>query len=75
MQKKQLFNAGFVALALVASFLVLNGSKTPATQVKGSQTCCIKSVKCAEQSKPGTPAKTSLEHLSHQFISVPSVLY
>lgn len=75
MQKKQLFNAGFIALALVASFLVLNGSKSPATPVKGSQTCCIKSMKCTEQSKPGAPAKTSLEHLSHQFISIPSVLH
>lgn len=72
MQKKELFNIGIIALLLVASFLVLNGSNGSAVPVKASPTCCKKSVApCSEQARPDAPAETGLEHISHQFISLP----
>ncbi|HEV7781173.1 MAG TPA: hypothetical protein VGO58_07885 [Chitinophagaceae bacterium] len=73
MQKKQFFSVGIIALVLVASFLVLNGSATPE---KSKPTCCKKSVKqCLEQTSPVTPVKADLEQFSHQFISLPVFSY
>ena len=73
MQKKYLISFGFVAAVLITSLLVLN---TPA-QSKANTTCCKKEVKdCTPvEMKCDTPAETSLENLSHQFISFPASLY
>jgi hypothetical protein len=71
MQKKYLISFGFIAAVLITSLLVIN---TPAPQ-KENITCCKKEVKeCTpvEIKCDATPVETSLENLSHQFISLPA---
>ncbi|MDZ4806999.1 MAG: hypothetical protein SGI96_01875 [Bacteroidota bacterium] len=73
MQKKYLISFGFLAAVLITSLLVLN---TPAPP-KANTTCCKKAVKeCSPvEIKCEPPAETSLENLSHQFISLPASFY
>jgi len=70
MQKKYLISFGFLAAVLITSLLVLN---TPTPQ-KENTACCKKELKeCAPvEIKCEAPAETSLENLSHQFISLPA---
>ncbi|MCY7309227.1 MAG: hypothetical protein LH619_00485 [Chitinophagaceae bacterium] len=73
MQKKYLISFGFLAAVLITSLLLLN---TPAPP-KANTTCCKKAEKeCSpEEIKCEAPAETSLENLSHQFISLPASFY
>ena len=73
MQAKNWISVGFIAAILIASVLVLNAS-TP--KVEKAVTCCKKTSKeCPVDTKPEAPAKTGLENLSHQFISLPVFLH
>jgi hypothetical protein len=73
MQKKYLISFGFLAAVLIASLLVINSPAPP----KANTTCCKKEVKeCTPvEIKCDAPAETSLENLSHQFISLPASIY
>ena len=68
MQTKNWISLGLITAVLIASLLILNAS-TPKEQ---KATCCKKTTKeCSGDIKSEAPAGTTLENLSHQFISFP----
>jgi hypothetical protein len=72
MQTKKWISIGFIAAILIASLLMLNTSNTQ----KEKATCCKKSEKeCPGNIKTEAPAETTLENLSHQFISFQAFMH
>jgi hypothetical protein len=72
MQTKKWISFSFIAAILIASLMVLNAS----TPQKEKATCCKKeSKKCPGNIKTDAPAETTLENLSHQFISFPVFMH
>ncbi len=72
MQTKKWISVGFLAAILLAGILMLSASTPKAEKA----TCCKKDPKeCSGDKKLGIPAETTLENLSHQFISLPVFLH
>lgn len=72
MQTKNWISFGFIGAILIGSLLILNAS----TPQKEKATCCKKvSKECPASLKNETPAESTLENLSHQFISLPVISY
>jgi hypothetical protein len=72
MQTKKWISIGFITAILIASLLILN---TPKTQ-KEKATCCKKAEKeCLDNIKTDASGETTLENLSHQFISFPAFMH
>ena len=72
MLKKNWISFSLIVAILIASLLVLNAS----TLQKGKTTCCKKTSKeCPVNIKSEVPGGTTLENLSHQFISLPVSFY
>ena len=69
MQKKYRISLAIITAALIASVLLFGN--TSAEQKK--TTCCKKTNKeCSVENRVESPAETTLEQLSHQFIVLPS---
>ena len=72
MQKKYWISFGFLTVLLLAILLSLNAFTPKKEQIQQPKpTCCKKvSKECTE-----APGQTTLENLSHQFITVPALFY
>ena len=70
MQKKYWIAPGIISVILIASLLALSNPRVAVSSEK--PTCCKKmKKKCPYQQETPTPAQTSLDNLSNQFILLP----
>jgi hypothetical protein len=73
MKKKYWIIPGIITVAMVASLFALSNPKSVGTNSKS--TCCKKTIReCPLKSQqPVSPEQGSLDNLSNQFISIPTL--